>query len=60
VEIVIHQKFLINLILLGHFFAPRIRNFGPDDLERFGLERDWLLAAITELEELAEEWEDIL
>jgi hypothetical protein len=55
-----HQKFLNDLVLLGHFFAPRIRNFGPDDLAQFGLERDRLLALITELEEMAEERKGIL
>jgi len=60
VEIEIHQNFLSNLIVLGHFFAPRIRNFGPDDLAKFGLERDRLLAAITELEAMAQERKEIL
>jgi hypothetical protein len=60
VEVEIHEKFLSQLIKLGHFFAPRIRNFGPDDLAQFGLKSDGLLALITKLEEMAEERKEIL
>ena len=59
-EIKTHEKYLDNLIKLGEFFRPRIKDFGPDDLAKFGLERRRLLATITELEEMSEERKDIL
>lgn len=48
-EIETHQKYLHNLIRLGEFFRPRIKNYGPGDLGKFGLERGMLLATIAEL-----------
>jgi hypothetical protein len=60
VEVAIHQKFLADLILLGRFFAPRIRNLDADDLAQFGLRQEGLLLIITELEEIAVERAEIL
>jgi hypothetical protein len=54
VEARIHQSFLNKLIMLGEYFRPRIKDFGPDDLARYGLDRDQLLTTITELEEMTE------
>jgi hypothetical protein len=54
-EAKIHQNALGKLILIGHFFSVRIRNFGPRDLARFGLERDRLLASVAELEGMSAE-----
>jgi hypothetical protein len=59
-EIETHQKYLNNLIRLGEFFRPRIKDYGPDDLAKFGLERGMLLATIRELEELSQERGEIL
>jgi hypothetical protein len=59
-EVKTHEKFLSDLIKLGEFFRPRIKDFGPDDLERYGLERGSLLTTITELEEMTQERKEIL
>ena len=50
----IHQSYLNKLIMLGEYFRPRIKDFGPDDLSRYGLDRSRLLTTITELEEMTE------
>jgi hypothetical protein len=42
-ETKIYQSFASSLTAVGHFFAPRIQNLNPDDLARYGLERDRLL-----------------
>jgi hypothetical protein len=54
-EIKTHEKYLNNLIRLGEFFQPRIKDYGPDDLAKFGLERVMRLATIRELEQLSQE-----
>jgi hypothetical protein len=58
-EIKTHKKYLDNLIRLGEFFRPRIKDYGPDDLAKFGLERGMLLATIRELEDLSQEREEL-
>jgi hypothetical protein len=55
IETKIHQNALGKLILIGHFFAPRIRNFGPRDLAKFGLDREQLLTTVTKLEAMTAE-----
>lgn len=58
-EIKTHKKYLDTLLAIAEFFRPRIKDFGPDDLAKFGLERRRLLATIAELEQLSQERKEI-